>query len=78
MVPRRSRSPRGILIVPRRASRPPVKGKEAPKPDAWWVLRDNPALSGTDIRNPEQNFDQQGGGPIVTMEFTKLGKTGVP
>ena len=52
----------------------PVGGKEAPKPDAWWVVRDDPALGGTDIKNPEQNFDQQGGGPIVTMEFTDKGK----
>jgi SecD/SecF fusion protein len=65
--------PNGILIV--RAERPdPVNGKEAPKPDAWWVMRDDPALGGTDIKNPEQNFDQQGGGPIVTMEFSDKGK----
>jgi SecD/SecF fusion protein len=39
------------------------------------VLQDNPALSGTDIRNPEQNFDQQGGNsPIVTFDFTDKGR----
>jgi SecD/SecF fusion protein len=65
--------PEGILVV--RAERPdPVNGKQAPKPDAWWVIKDNPALSGTDIKKPEQNFDQNGGGPIVTMEFTDKGK----
>src|SRR5919106_352354 len=39
---------------------------EAPDPDRYWIVQDNPALSGTDIRNPEQNFDQQAGNePIV-------------
>ena len=39
------------------------------------MLRDNPVLNGTDIRNPEQNFDDQGGGdPIVTMEFSDDGR----
>ena len=44
----------------------------------WYVLRDRPALSGTDIRNPEQNFDQGPGGsgqPIVTFDFTDKGRT---
>jgi len=65
--------PTGILIV--RAERPdPVKGVQPPEPDAWWVIRDNPALGGTDIKNPEQNFDPQDQSPIVTMEFTDRGK----
>src|SRR6266536_1484196 len=65
--------PEGILVV--RAERPdPVKGKQSPKPDAWWVLRDNPALSGTDIKNPKQSFDQQTNAPIVTMDFTSKGR----
>jgi SecD/SecF fusion protein len=47
----------------------------APKPDRWWVIRDKPVLSGTDITNPEQSFDQGvGNEPIVTMEFTDEGR----
>jgi SecD/SecF fusion protein len=43
--------------------------------DRWYVLRDNPALRGTDIKDPEQNFDQQGSGaPIVTFNFTDRGR----
>ena len=30
-----------------------------PTPTRFWIIRDNPGLSGTDIKNPEQNFDQQ-------------------
>jgi len=46
-------------------------------PDAWYVLADNVALRGTDIRNPEQNFDQGPGGsgqPIVTFDFSDDGR----
>jgi SecD/SecF fusion protein len=65
--------PQGILIV--RAERPTdAKGKPGAKPDAWWLLHDRFALSGKDIKNPEQNFDQQSNAPIVTMEFTDKGK----
>src|SRR3954447_6894381 len=67
--------PTGILVVRDEKPPPGPKGKQAPPPDRWWVLQDNPALSGTDIKNPEQNFDQQGGGnPIVTFDFTGKGR----
>ena len=60
--------PEGILIVRQEKSSP-----DAPDPDAWWVITDDPVLGGQEIRNPEQNFDQQND-PIVTMEFTKKGR----
>jgi SecD/SecF fusion protein len=41
--------------------------------DRWYVLRDDVALRGTEIRNPEQNFDQQTNSPIVTFDFTDEG-----
>ena len=62
----------GILVV--RAERPTLpSGKAGPEPDAWWVLRDDPALSGKDITNPEQNFDENNEA-IVTMDFTDRGR----
>src|SRR3954449_222305 len=62
--------PTGVRVV--RASKPDAKS--AP-PDSWWVMQDRPALSGTDIKNPEQNFDQQAGNqPIVTFDFTGKGR----
>jgi SecD/SecF fusion protein len=45
--------------------------------DAWYVLRDNVALKGTEIKNPQQDFDRGAGGngqPIVTFEFTSKGR----
>jgi SecD/SecF fusion protein len=67
--------PTGILVV--RDEKGPVgqDGKQPPDPDRWWIIQDNPALSGTDIKNPEQNFDQTAGNvPIVTFEFTTKGR----
>ncbi len=51
----------------------------APKgsPDTYFVLDDSPALSGTDIKDPKQNFDNGPGGnnsPIVTFDFTGSGR----
>ena len=65
--------PEGILIV-RGERSTDSKGKPGPRPDAWWIMRDSPALSGTDIKNPEQNFDDQTNAPNVRMEFTDKGK----
>ena len=43
--------------------------------DNWWVIKDNPVLGGSDIKNPEQNFENgTGGPPIVTMEFSDKGR----
>ena len=47
------------------------------KLDKWFVLKDDVALEGKELKNPEQNFDQGAGGsgaPIVTFEFTDKGR----
>src|SRR4051794_18849048 len=59
----------GTVVV--RAESP---DKAKTKPDQWYVLVDNPALKGTDIKNPEQNFDPQTNTPNVTFDFTGHGK----
>jgi SecD/SecF fusion protein len=67
--------PEGILVLRDQKADPKPGGPTPPDPDRWWVLQDNPALSGTDIRNPKQTSDQQGGNqPIVTFEFTDKGQ----
>ena len=49
--------------------------EDGPKPDRWWVIQDRPGLSGTEIRNPEQSFDQGvDNQPIVTFNFTDKGR----
>ncbi|MEA2218447.1 MAG: SecD/SecF fusion protein [Solirubrobacteraceae bacterium] len=47
------------------------------KTDLWYVLQDDVALQGKEIKNPEQQFDQGPGGtgaPNVTFEFTSKGR----
>jgi SecD/SecF fusion protein len=67
--------PVGILVVRDEKPAPAKDGTVAKAPDRWWVILDNPALSGTDIKNPEQNFDQQAANqPIVTFNFTDKGR----
>src|SRR3954447_2343180 len=62
--------PPGVIVIRDEKPRP-----NAPPPDAWWVLRDQPALGGTDIKNPEQTFDQQSGNqPIVNFDLTGKGR----
>ncbi len=64
--------PSGTLVVKAEQS-----GSDTSDADAYYVLRDQPALGGTDIKNPEQNFDQGpggGGGPNVTFDFTGKGR----
>jgi SecD/SecF fusion protein len=62
----------GTVIV--HAEQPDTAAKAT---DQWYVLRDNVALKGTEIKKPAQSFDQGAGGtgqPIVTFEFTKKGR----
>ncbi len=53
------------------------KGTDGKPSDQFYVLRDAPALNGTDIKNPKQNFDNGpggSGGPTVTFDFTDKGR----
>jgi SecD/SecF fusion protein len=67
------RVPNGILVVRAEAPTKP-NGDPGPAPDQWWLLRDDPGLSGNDIKDPEQAFDQTTNEPIVTFNFTDKGK----
>ncbi|HEX5619247.1 MAG TPA: protein translocase subunit SecD, partial [Solirubrobacteraceae bacterium] len=61
--------PTGILVV-----RDQKANANSPEPDRWWVIQDNPALSGTEIKNPKQSQDQQTQQINVTFDFTKKGR----
>src|SRR5215218_2966256 len=65
--------PEGIIVLRDEDRRP--TDQQRGEVDNWWVIRDNPVLSGSDIKNPEQNFENgTGGQPIVTMEFSDKGR----
>ncbi len=45
-------------------------------PNAFYVLNDDPVLSGNDVSNPRQEFQEQGSGqPDVSFDFSSHGKT---
>ncbi len=55
------------------------QGKVTQKePNSWFVLNDDPVLTGADVKNPRQGFDEGAGGtgaPNVTFEFSSHGKS---
>jgi SecD/SecF fusion protein len=65
--------PEGFVLVSEYPSDETGKVDETAKP-GWYVLKDNPSLSGTDITNPEQAYGQFNE-PIVTFGFTDKGQS---
>ncbi|HEY2766842.1 MAG TPA: protein translocase subunit SecD [Solirubrobacteraceae bacterium] len=46
-----------------------------PSPNSFYVINDVPAMSGSEIRNPQQGFQEGGSGlPDVNFEFTSGGR----
>src|SRR5215217_5996668 len=65
--------PEGVIVLRDEDRRDP--GKRQGEVDNWWVIKDNPVLSGSEIKNPEKNFENGAGGqPIVTMDFSDKGR----
>ena len=67
----------GTIVVQSR----PVEGQTGKvtqrNPNSWYVLNDDPALTGSDITNPQQSFDEgagESGQPNVTFGFTSSGQ----
>ncbi len=44
-------------------------------PNSWYVLNDEPVLTGSDITSPQQGSDESTGQPDVTFGFTGHGKS---
>jgi SecD/SecF fusion protein len=55
----------------------PVTGTDGkvtqPSPESWYVLNDDPALNGEQIKNPTESTDSNTGQPDVTFEFNSSG-----
>jgi SecD/SecF fusion protein len=64
--------PAGTLLVSEYPSDSSGKVDETARP-GWYAIKDNPALTGTDITNPEQAYGQLNE-PIVTFGFTGKGQ----
>jgi SecD/SecF fusion protein len=68
----------GTVLVQARPVEDEKTGKVTNQsPNSWYVIDDNPVLSGSDVTNPTQSFDEGAGGtgaPNVTFGFTSSGK----
>ena len=64
--------PAGTVVVSEKPSDSKGQTLENAEP-GWFALRDRPALSGTDITNPKQEFGEFQE-PNVTFEFTDKGR----
>ena len=69
--------PQGTIVVEESAfDNPDTEQDESETgPPEFFVLRDRPQLSGTDITNPEQQTDPTTSQPNVTFDFTDDGRT---
>jgi SecD/SecF fusion protein len=66
--------PPGTVVVSEQPSDQEGKVLEDAEP-GWYALKDRPALSGSEIENPEQRYDEQRGNePIVAFDFTDEGR----
>jgi SecD/SecF fusion protein len=65
--------PPGTIVVSELPSDASGKVIEEAEP-GWYALKDKPALSGTDITDPKQEFDEITNQPNVTFSFTDDGQ----
>jgi len=65
--------PAGTIVVSEQPSDSNGKVIEGISNAGWFALKDNPALSGTEITNPKQETDELGQ-PNVTFQFTGKGR----
>ncbi len=68
----------GTILLQARPVESPKTGKVTQQsPNSFYVVNDDPVLTGADITNPQQGFDEGGGGsgaPNVNFGFTSHGK----
>jgi SecD/SecF fusion protein len=65
----------GTLVVQAR----PVEGANGKvtqaSPNSWYVINDNPVLTGSDIKNPQEGSESESGTPDVNFGFTSHGQS---
>jgi SecD/SecF fusion protein len=67
--------PAGTVVVSEQPLDRSGKAIEGIENAGWFALKDDPALSGTDITDPEQTFEEGAGSePVVSFGFTDKGR----
>jgi SecD/SecF fusion protein len=65
--------PAGVVLVSELPSDNTGRIDETAQP-GWFALKDNPALSGSEITDPKQEYGNTGGEPNVVFNFTDKGE----
>ncbi len=68
----------GTVLVRARAVETAAGKVTNKSPNSWYVIKDDPVLTGADVKNPTQSFDEGAGGtgaPNVTFGFTGHGQS---
>ena len=68
----------GTMVVQARPEESAAGKVTQASPNSWYVLNDSPVLTGADVRNPQQGFEEGGGGsgaPNVTFGFSSRGQS---
>src|SRR5271156_791639 len=68
----------GTVLVQARPVETAAGKVTQPSPNSYYVLNDDPVLTGADVKNPQQGFEEGGGGsgaPDVTFGFTSHGQS---
>jgi SecD/SecF fusion protein len=66
--------PPGTIVVSEYPSDPSTGEVDESVEKGWFAIKDEPALSGDEITNPEQTYEQATNLPIVAFEFTDEGR----
>ena len=64
----------GTVLVQARPVESAAGKVTQPSPNSWYVLNDDPVLTGSDITNPAESSESESGQPDVTFGFTSYGK----
>ncbi|MDX6637757.1 MAG: SecD/SecF fusion protein, partial [Solirubrobacterales bacterium] len=68
--------PQGTVVLSEAATDNPNTPADESQTGAphYYVMRDRPALTGSEITNPKQNFDPTTNQPLVSFDFTSQGR----
>ncbi|HET8814729.1 MAG TPA: protein translocase subunit SecD [Solirubrobacterales bacterium] len=66
--------PTGTIVVSEYPTDPETGQLDETAEPAWFVLKDQPALSGDEITDPEQTYEPQTNLPVVAFQFTDEGR----
>jgi SecD/SecF fusion protein len=66
--------PAGTIVVSEYPTDPQTEEIDESLEKGWWAIKDEPALTGDEIENPEQTYEPNTNLPVVAFDFTDEGR----